>query len=380
MMNSNTAGVYLHTPFCLRKCRYCDFYSVSGALSQKDDYTTALCREIAAEGDCVRSLPVDSIYFGGGTPTLLGGENLIRILCAVRDRFPVCEDAEITFEMNPATADLETLRALRAAGFNRVSLGVQSACDEELKALGRVHTAKEAMEAADLCRRAGFDELSMDVMYALPGQTIDSFDRTLTQVLSCAPTHLSAYGLIIEPGTPFYAERDTLPLPGDDAEADLYALCCERMKSAGFLHYEISNYALPGHMCRHNLRYWHRLPYYGFGPSAHSLRGHLRYENAADLPAYLKDPLSQRRTEEILTPASEAREYVMLGLRLSEGISLAAYEKMAGKSLTAGREAFLSDCLRAGYITLDRDRLALTEKGFYLSNSLICGLLSEDDE
>jgi len=380
MNSKTTAGVYLHIPFCLRKCRYCDFYSVAGALSHTDDYTSALCREIAAEGDCVRSLPVDSIYFGGGTPTLLGGRNLIRVLSAVRDRFPVCGDAEITFEMNPATADLDTLRALRSAGFNRVSLGVQSACDAELAVLGRVHTAKEAMEAADLCRRAGFDELSMDVMYALPGQTADSFGYTLTQVLSCAPTHLSAYGLIVEPGTPFYAERDSLPLPGDDAEADLYALCCDRMRAAGFVHYEISNYALPGHMCRHNLRYWHRLPYYGFGPSAHSLVGQLRYENAPDLCAYLRNPLSRRRTEEKLTPCSAAQEYVMLGLRLAEGISLSAYEKMAGKSLTAGRERFLSDCRRAGYITLDRDRLALTEKGFYLSNSLLCGLLSEDVE
>ena len=379
-MNSKTAGVYLHTPFCLRKCRYCDFYSVAGALSQKDEYTSALCREIAAEGACAPSLSVDSIYFGGGTPTLLGEKNLIRILSAVLGRFRVRGDAEITFEMNPATADLAALRALRSAGFNRVSLGVQSAVDAELAALGRVHTAREAMEAADLCRRAGFDELSMDVMYAIPGQTTESFAYTLTQVLSCAPTHLSAYGLIIEPGTPFYAERNTLPLPGDDAEADLYAFCCDRMKAAGFLHYEISNYALPGHMCRHNLRYWHRLPYYGFGPSAHSLAGHLRYENGADLAAYLRDPLSQRQTEERLTAASEAEEYVMLGLRLAEGISLSAYEKMAGKSLTAGREAFLCDCLRAGYILRDGDRLALTEKGFYLSNSLICGLLSESDE
>ena len=378
-MSNNPPGLYLHVPYCLQKCRYCDFYSLAGR-RDTDAYTAALCREVEAEGHRLCHPEADTVYFGGGTPTLLGADHLIRILDALRTSFRILPGAEITFEMNPATADRQALRRLRQAGFTRVSLGVQSTCEAELRTLGRVHTARQAQEAAEMICAAGFADYSIDVMYALPGQTPQSFARTLREVLALAPAHISAYGLILEPGTPLYRERDTLALPDEEQEYALYVLCAAMLADAGFCHYEISNYALPGHECRHNLKYWKRQPYLGFGPAAHSLCGSLRYQNRADLDGYLHAPLAQRQTEEQLSPSAEAEEYVMLGLRTAEGISLSQYRKMAGRSLVEGRERFISDCRHSGYLTQEEDRLALTEKGFYVSNAIIAEFLSHADE
>ena len=275
-------GVYLHVPFCLSKCPYCDFCSFPGSSEEdRERYVTAVLREIQERDFPRRS--ATSVFFGGGTPSLLSLNQFDRLISALSGRYSVAPDAEMTFEMNPATADREKLRSLRALGFNRVSIGCQSTSDEELAALGRAHTAEGFFRAYEDALAAGFRNINIDLMYGIPRQTAESFAKTLNTVVSLSPTHISAYGLIVEEGTPFYDRRASLGLPGDDAEADLYDLAFRTLADAGFSHYEISNYARPGYECRHNLLYWRQGEYAAYGLSASSHIGGVRETNTRDL-------------------------------------------------------------------------------------------------
>ena len=281
-------GLYIHIPFCKSKCVYCDFYSLSGREGRMDDYTAALCAHLRETAPFVAAYTVDTVYFGGGTPSYLGEKRLREILKTVEKRYHLAKEPEITLEANPDSAgDWKALRALRRAGFNRISLGMQSACDEELKAIGRVHTAAQVGQAAEAVRRAGFKNLSLDLIYGLPHQTQARWMENLAAAVELNPEHLSCYGLKVEEGTPLFAMQDTAGLPGDEEQADMYLQTVEFLKQYGYEQYEISNFAKPGYASRHNLKYWQLQEYACFGHGDHSDFGGVLYAYAKDLVSYI---------------------------------------------------------------------------------------------
>jgi len=367
-------GVYLHVPFCLSKCPYCDFCSFPGSSDdERERYVGALIREIGERDFPPRK--ATSVFFGGGTPTLLSAAQFDALLSMIAARFPLSEDAEITFEMNPATADRKKLRALRSIGFNRVSIGCQSTSDDELSALGRAHAAEEIFEAYEDALAAGFSNINLDLMYGIPRQTVGSFVETLKTVISMCPDHVSAYGLILEEGTPFYARRKELQLPGEDAEADMYALASSTLREAGYRHYEISNYARPGFECRHNLLYWRQGEYAAYGLSASSHIGGVRRTNTRSLARYLAAPTSATEEETVIEGADAAYEYIMLALRLSEGIDEAYYRRRFGRSFRESYADRLAPWFMRGLLVSDGKRTALTDEGLYLQSALLRELL-----
>ena len=371
-MNKDTLGLYLHVPFCVQKCRYCDFCSFASSEAQREAYTEALLSEILHAPEDMRE--VDSIFFGGGTPSLLSENAFSRIFSALQKRYKISRDAEITVEMNPGTVTGEKLSALKSLGVNRVSMGLQSSHNEELSALGRIHTYEQFLDSLSLVLASGIENVNMDLMYAIPHQSVQSFKETLARVIALAPSHISAYSLIIEEGTPFFRERESLSLPSEEEEAEMYALACEMLGGAGYRHYEISNYAKEGCLCRHNLRYWQGGDYLGFGLAAHSLYRGERMANTEDFRAYLKDPLSYESREK-RDSAAEAEEYLMLGLRTSFGISPTEYRARFGRDLLVEKKEALSLFSKHGLLSASEERLCLTQKGFYLSNTILCELL-----
>ena len=358
-------GIYIHVPFCKQKCVYCDFYSLPRREEDMDAYVSALRLQLA-ETD-FSGCAADTVYFGGGTPSLLGPCRLAALLEAVSAACPVSPGAEITFEANPdSAADAGDLAALRRAGFNRVSLGMQSADDGELKALGRVHTMAQVRAAVEAARTAGFDNLSLDLIYGLPGQDLPRWRENLAAALELGPEHLSCYGLKAEPGTPLYARRDALP--GDEVQADMYLETVDLLEARGFRQYEISNFAKPGRESRHNLKYWTLGEYAGFGPGAHSDFRGVRYAWARDLDAFLRGDrlLSEARR---MTLRDREEERLMLSLRLARGLDLAEW----------GRPSFppfLERCEAAGYALREGGRWRLTPRGFLVSNQIIGELLN----
>lgn len=370
----NGFGVYLHVPFCLSKCPYCDFCSFPG--SEREDrerYVSAVLREIR-ERDFPRR-EVTSVFFGGGTPSLLDARQFDSLLSAVGKRYPIAENAEITFEMNPATADREKLRDLFSLGFNRVSIGCQSLSDDELKGLGRVHTAQGFFDAYADVLAAGFANVNIDLMYGIPRQTAESFAKTLRTAVSLAPSHISAYGLIVEEGTPFFLRRSELGLPGDDAEADLYAMASETLRTAGYRHYEISNYARPGNECRHNLLYWRQGDYAGYGLSASSHVDNVRKTNTRDLTAYLASPAAATAEEVVIEGADFEYEYIMLSLRLSEGIDEGDFRRRFGHTFRDAYAEKIAPFILRGLLQYDGERTALSDEGLYVSSALLRELL-----
>ncbi len=361
-------GVYVHIPFCLRKCYYCDFCSSPATDDEKEAYVDALCREILsfdAEG-----YRVDTLFFGGGTPSLLGEDLCNRIMEALHRRFSFAEGAECSMEVNPATVKEEAARAYLAAGFNRMSVGVQSLRDEELRTLGRLHTAREAVSCVDMLHRVGFDNINLDLMYGIPTQTLATFDQTIEGALRLSPAHVSAYALILEEGTPLYRRRADYVFPSDDEVYDMYKLLIGRMREASFRHYEISNFAKKHRACRHNLRYWRRRDYVGFGTAAHSCIAGVRSENTESMERYLQEK-SPKVAEEVLSERAAAEERVMLGLRLDTGV----FERDLAALSEKPREAFLDDCERAGYLIRRGGRVFLSDDGMYVSNGILCELL-----
>ena len=285
-------GLYIHVPFCKSKCVYCDFYSLPRSEARMDEYGKALCAHLAETAPRAERHRVDTVYFGGGTPSYLGHKRLCRLLKTVEKHYDLNKNAEITFEANPDTAgDWRELRRLRRQGFNRISLGMQSADDEELRRLGRIHTFQQVKDAVAAARKAKIPDVSLDLIYGLPDQTLERWQDNLRAAVDLGPEHLSCYGLKVEEGTPLWQRRDSENLPGDEAQADMYLWTVEYLKDQGYEQYEISNFARPGHASRHNLKYWTLGEYAGFGPGAYSDFGGVRYGFVRDLDGYLKGVL-----------------------------------------------------------------------------------------
>ena len=370
-----TLGLYLHIPFCLGKCRYCDFYSGAFGESVRKEYVSALCRHLAALAPRAAGYAVDTVYFGGGTPSLLEGIDFLRILDTVRGYFALVPHAEITAEANPATIDEKKATELLAAGVNRLSIGAQSLAENELRALGRRHTKSDFLHTVRGVIAAGFTNVSADLMFGIPEQTPKSFRETLEGMLALKLPHLSVYGLRVEEGTPFYNERDRLPLPDEDSEAEIWQAAVETLTAAGYRHYEISNFALPGFESRHNLRYWLRSPYLGFGPGAHSFLENVRAETPRDLTAYLAairagNWASLYQNAHRVGGKEEIDEYVMLRMRLDTGVDEADLARRFGTTMEKEYGDF-SRLVSAGLVTRRNGHIAFTERGFRVSNAIL---------
>jgi oxygen-independent coproporphyrinogen-3 oxidase len=386
-----TASLYVHAPFCRAKCRYCAFYSQPAgpqgpAAHVLARYFDALEAEMDGNAQAHGRVAAPTLFFGGGTPSLLGAEGLARIMGALRQRFGLAPDAEITLEANPDSASPELLRAATGLGVNRLSLGVQSLDDASLKALGRVHDARQARLAFDRARAAGFENIGLDLIFGLPGQGVEAWLNTLRQALAFAPEHVSCYGLTVEPGTPLASDAAALAACADeDGQAEMFLRGAELLEAAGFAHYEISNFARPGRRCRHNLACWRGEHVLGFGPAAVSTMkaqdsgpdGAVRWANPADLTAWAELVRSGRTGQanrETLGPEVRAREALMLALRTAEGLDLCAYAARTGQDLRATRAELLGQLERAGLIARPDDRLRLTRAGMLVSNSVIRAL------
>ena len=367
-------GLYIHIPFCKSKCIYCDFYSLPRAEDRMDRYVSALCRQLAEIAQRTTAHTVDSVYLGGGTPSYLGEKRLRRILKTVKKHYHLSRDAEITLEANPDSAgDWRALRSLRRAGMNRLSLGVQSADDGLLRTLGRPHTFAQAEEAAAAARRARIRNLSLDLIYGLPGQDLSGWKDTLERAAALEPEHLSCYGLKVEEGTPLWDMQEKMDLPDDDAQADMYLWTVERLGALGYEQYEISNFARPGRASRHNMKYWTLCEYAGFGPGAHSDLGDVRYAYLRSLDTYcagVEAGVSVLESSEHIPSRERDIEYVMLGLRLTQGISRQEFENRYRLPF-APIQSVLERFRATGHAALAGERWRLTPEGFLVSNQII---------
>ena len=395
-MNHQPIGLYLHIPFCRSKCPYCDFCSYPRPSEElMEAYTRELCRRIREAGETyrgdsgegkwtdeyLRSLQsVDTVYFGGGTPSLLSNRAVRELLGAVHASFQITEDAEITVEVNPATVTPEKLILWRTCGINRISLGAQSAQAGELKALGRLHSWEDVESTVRAAREAGFENINLDFMLGIPHQTPDSLADTLARALELEPTHLSAYTLMLEEGTPFYRRgRAALGLPADGEEADeqavaLWEQACAILRGAGYEHYEISNFARPGFRSRHNLHTWQCHDYLGLGVAAHSCMNGVRFGQSRDLEGFLAGKDITEFTE-VLTPADREAEFIMLALRLSDGIDEAEFFTRFGHGFWHTYGEICIPFVERGLVTRGDGRVRLTEAGFPVSNAILAELI-----
>ena len=376
MITDRRTGLYIHIPFCKRKCRYCDFCSFTDWESGDfDRYIEAVLAEASDYRGRVGE--ISTVFIGGGTPSLLSPSQMDRLLMGLSSACSFSRDCEITAEVNPGTVNADKLRVYRDLGINRLSFGVQSVNENELKSLGRIHTFDDFLSCYRLARDVGFDNVSVDLMYGIPEQTVRSFEKTLRVISELSPEHISCYGLILEEGTPLYARRDSLVFPSEDEECDMYSLACKMLSNSGYEHYEISNYAREGKYCRHNLKYWTDSEYIGLGLTAHSYFDGKRYGNSTDLGQYISLPQSQysRGNYTEIAPEDERFEYGMLNLRLKWGISLEDYRLRFGVDFTRGREKLIEKYLRLGLADISNGSFFLTERGFYLSNNIMSEIL-----
>ena len=371
-------GLYVHIPFCRSKCDYCDFYSLAGKEGRMDDYQKALLAHMKETAPLTRGWQVDTVYFGGGTPSFYGEKRLREVLKNVAKRFDLAKDAEITVECNPDSVDKKVFQALRRAGVNRISLGVQSAHDCELNCLHRPHTFQQAQRAVAAAREAKIKNISLDLIYGLPNQDMAGWRDTVEQVLELElePEHLSCYGLKVEPGTPLddrvvRGEK----LPDDDQQADMYLWTVERLAAAGYRQYEISNFARAGFQSRHNLKYWMLEEYAGFGPGAYSDFGGVRYGYTRDLDGYIAGRLDLAESERI-SPQEREMEYIMLRLRTARGIDIREFENRFRQRFTP-LAAILESCAAHGLARQTETGWCLTPRGFLVSNRIIGDLQEE---
>ncbi len=382
-----TTSLYLHIPFCHTRCHYCDFNTYAGILPLREPYVRALITEVRLAGQLAQlanGTPRRSrtIFFGGGTPSLLTVAQIKRLLSACREAFAVDEQAEITLEANPGTLSTEQLIGLRAAGINRVSLGSQSFDAELLHTLGRIHTAEEIVQALSNARAAGFRSINLDFMFGLPGQTMQHWKTTLDRALALHPEHLSLYSLIIEEGTPFYTwTNEGRIIPGDeDLCADMYEYADERLQAEGYENYEISNWALPGHESRHNLTYWQNLPYIGMGAGAHSFFGGRRFSNVLDPQEYITLLKKQQRPEaegEFIDRIQEMSETAFLGLRTAQGLHLPTFEERFAEPFAKFVGSRLRVVEEAGLLEREHEWIRLSKRGRLLGNEVFLRLLPD---
>lgn len=398
--NKRPLGLYLHFPFCVRKCRYCDFLSFPSGEAGREIYLERLKEEIKARGAIYQDYNIETLFIGGGTPSLMTGQQLTELLDTVRASFHVSPVGEWTMECNPGTTDAETLRIYRNAGINRLSFGLQSMNDEELKYLGRIHTAKQFTENYQAARRVGFENINIDLMSALPGQTTASWMDTLNKAAAFEPEHLSAYSLIIEEGTPFWdlygddrsgeANADGIiadggagqqgkaaipALPDEDSERQMYHLTKRILAEKGYERYEISNYARKGFECRHNLIYWQRKDYLGLGLGAASMVGNRRFSNVSDMTSYMHD--WSYCQEEILDRKAQIEETMFLGLRCTAGVSDRMFTEKFGQSMMDIYGDIIRKYLSEGFLIYNPSdgRLAFSEAGTDVSNWILSDFL-----
>jgi len=388
-------GLYLHIPFCRSKCPYCDFCSYPRPTRElMEAYTRELACRIRSAGRIYGGVsdkegeatsprcPVDTVYFGGGTPTLLPEPCVRELFSAIYRAFDVLPDAEITVEGNPGSAGREILAVWRSCGVNRISLGAQSAQPAELKALGRLHRWEDVEEAVHAAREVGIANLNLDFMLGIPHQTPASLGDTLARALALEPTHLSAYTLMLEEGTPFHRRgREALGLPANEETADeeaiaLWEQASATLRAAGYEHYEISNYARPGFRSRHNLHTWQCRAYLGLGVAAHSCMDGVRFGQSRDPEGFLRgEDITEFR--EVLTPADRETEYIMLALRLSDGVDEADFSRRFGHDFWETYGGRCAEFLAGDYLRREAGRVALTERGFPVSNAILVALLDD---
>lgn len=414
-MSKKTMELYIHIPFCVKKCQYCDFLSFAADESTQNAYVQALLREIAYYGPRCSDYLVTTVYIGGGTPSWLREELMEEIMKAVKRSFALASDAEVSIECNPGTVTDHKFAVYRRTGINRISIGLQSASDEELKLLGRIHTYDQFLKTYELARRNGFDNINVDIMNSLPGQTAERLAQTLQQVLRLKPEHISAYSLIIEKGTPFYdlykfdavkqrAGMRTFALPTEDEVYRMTKLTEQVLKNAGYEHYEVSNFAKPGYACRHNIGYWERENYLGLGLGAASLMENIRYSNTRELYEYLKqsenireglweNEVSEERADGVYSykeelPATnlhasverigrkaQIEEFMFLGLRMTDGISRERFQECFGTQIEAVYQEVLSQLQSEGLLEKRAGRIYLTERGQDVSNYALAKFL-----
>lgn len=419
-MNNRAMGIYIHIPFCIKKCNYCDFLSFCGDEELKTSYVNALTEEIKAYGRLYGkngvnySASVPTVFFGGGTPSVLDTKYIDRIMAALHDFFDLSHTEEITIECNPGTINAAKLSDYKHLGINRLSIGLQSACSSELKALGRIHTYSDFVRGYNSARNKGFDNINVDIMSAIPGQTILSYKKTLDKVLSLEPEHISAYSLIIEENTPFYNIYENYkpdcgyaPLTDEDTDREMYYMTDELLESFGLKRYEISNYAKKGFECKHNLSYWSRCHYLGFGLGASSFIDNVRFKNVSDIKEYIKicgalsesrhvsvhatasdynaadystsniaanryiDALTDKKALVTLTPDDEMAEYMYLGLRKINGVSIREFSDAFGVELSDIYGDVLDKHVKYGLINIKNDTVALTKRGLDISNYIL---------
>lgn len=412
-------SLYIHIPFCVRKCNYCDFLSSSCDDGTKQEYVEALCQEIKVRAEEYKEKIVDTIFFGGGTPSILSGEQMTKIMTVIRSSFQILPDAEISLEMNPGTVDRQKLETYKELGINRLSIGLQSANNEELRILGRIHTWEEFLQTWELVREVGFTNVNIDLMSALPGQTLESYRQTVEKVLALKPEHISAYSLIVEEGTPFFDWFDeeanggdsfakevpdyvkAKALPDETADRSMYELTKRLLEEQGYYRYEISNYALKGYECKHNIGYWKRKEYLGLGLGAASLLSNVRYSNISDLQTYLEVGSEQmlkndedckkkqiKENAEVqkwieeqikLSITDQMEEFMFLGLRMMEGIRATEFENQFGISLQEVYGVQINQLIKQGLLAYHEttERIALTKEGIDVSNRVFVEFMQE---
>lgn len=396
-------SVYIHIPFCVRKCKYCDFLSASAEDSQIQSYVNELCGEIHREAQKYKLYEVVTVFLGGGTPSLLSAKQTEQILSVLRSDYALSPGAEITMEVNPGTVTEQKASAWRGAGINRLSIGLQSAEDAELKILGRIHTWQDFLHSWKLVREAGFTNCNIDLMSGLPGQTLTSWCRTLSKVIALKPEHLSAYSLIIEEGTYFYElygggddlqtgvcggqtgdngtqdrnnkqTSDTPPLPDEELDRQMYQETKAILAKAGYVRYEISNYARPGKECRHNKVYWTGENYVGFGLGAASMVEHVRFDNVRCMETYLNRADKTENRHE-LSREEQMEEYMFLGLRLMEGVTKSGFAQRFGRTMEEVYGSVIDHHCAEGLLAVDRDCVRLTDRGIDVSNYVMADFL-----
>ena len=366
--------LYLHIPFCVSKCKYCDFLSAPSGEEQRQIYVERLCRRIRYWSDVIHNYGYEivSIFVGGGTPSILTEAQITQVFEAVHESFPIREDAEITLEMNPGTDVKDKLPVYRELGINRLSMGLQSADNEELKCLGRIHTYEDFRQVYQWAREAGFTNINVDLMSAIPGQTLESYEDTLRKVADLEPEHISAYSLIIEEGTPFYERygegRHAEELPDEDIERQMYVRTGEIREDYGYHRYEISNYAKDGYECRHNLGYWDRKEYLGLGAGASSLMDHIRWKEPDHIGPSTGLVLEEREDFTRLRRKDEMEEFMFLGLRKINGVSEYDFYKSFRVSMDEIYKESIENLIKEGLLVREEDRIRLTDRGIDLSN------------
>lgn len=375
--NMKPYSLYIHIPFCAKKCNYCDFTSYAGMEHFISPYIAAVGNEIKTYSQALERPWLKSIYFGGGTPSLIPESAIEEILRAVSANFNYKENMEVSLEANPGTVNLAKLAAYRKAGINRLSIGAQSFSDDRLRLLGRVHTASQIAYTVNAARSAGFKNINLDLIFALPGQDVIDWGNTLKKAVSLSPEHISAYNLVIEEGTPFHGQKDKLPLPTDEEEAMMYEETIDLLTSLKYEHYEISNFARPGARCENNLTYWRNEEYIGIGAGATSYIKSSRYANPTDIEAYISEwnfenfiILQERHGKNLQTLKQMFSETMFLGLRLTEGIDLTKLTENFGRDALKEHKNDLRDLVNEDLISIDERRLRLTKRGLFLANEV----------